>query len=136
MGREAIRWNFTGYLIHGDHGFPGNVLTQVAALIGALEADDAGILVHPQIGSMLVMCERYSYSDKRERGGYFEFDMQFIEAGSPATQGAGDAQGNLTDQAGAAENQGVSGINNATTGLSGASGTVAPGGGISGTIPP
>lgn len=119
MGRDASRWSFTGYVIHGDHGFPGNILTQVAALNSALDADDAGLLQHPLLGTMLVMCERWSYRDQRERGGYFEYDMQFVEAGAPAMQAMGDAAGNLTSQAGAAENQGVASINSSTGVLAG-----------------
>ena len=117
MGREAVRWQFTGYLIHGDRGFPGNVLTQVAALIAACEADDAGVLVHPTLGTMLVMCERYSYGDKRQQGGYFEFDMQFVEAGKPAMMGSSDATSSLSNAAGGAESTAVSGTNSATSGV-------------------
>ena len=116
MGREAVRWQFTGYLILRDKGIGGNLLTQIAALIGALEADDAGILVHPTLGTMLVMCERYSYGDKRQQGGYVEFDMQFVEAGSPAMTGFADAGSQMTNSASAAENTGVSSINSATSG--------------------
>jgi prophage DNA circulation protein len=117
MGREATRWQFSGYLIHGDRGFPGNVLTQVAALNAALDADDAGLLIHPQIGTMLVMCERWAYQDSRERGGFFEYDMQFIEAGAPALQGFADAQSQMLNQAGTAEDTGVSSINTSTESL-------------------
>jgi len=113
MGREAVRWQFTGYLIHRDKGI-GNVLAAVAALIAACEADDAGILVHPTLGTMLCMCERYSYGDKRQQGGYFEFDMQFVEAGSPAPMGFADATSQMTGAASNAESVGVSEINSAT----------------------
>jgi prophage DNA circulation protein len=82
MGRSAVRWQITGYLILRDKGIRGNLLSQIADMINALETDDAGVLIHPTLGEMLVMCERYSYSDKRTAGGYVEFDMQFVEAGS------------------------------------------------------
>jgi prophage DNA circulation protein len=111
MGREAVRWQFTGYLILRDKGIGGNLLSQIAALISALEADDAGILVHPTLGTMLVMCERYSYGDKRQQGGYVEFDMQFVEAGSPAMMGFADGTSQMLNSASAAENTGVSSIN-------------------------
>ena len=111
MGREAVRWQFTGYLILRDKGIGGNLLSQIGALIAALEADDAGILVHPTLGAMLVMCERYSYGDKRQQGGYVEFDMQFVEAGKPAMSGSADAGSQMTDSASAAENTGASSIN-------------------------
>lgn len=82
MGRSAIRYQITGYLILRDKGIRGNLLSQISDMINALEADDAGMLIHPTLGEMLVMCERYSYSDKRTAGGYVEWDMQFVEAGS------------------------------------------------------
>lgn len=117
MGRSAIKWSFSGYLIQGDKGLPGNVLSQVEDLIFALEADDAGMLIHPMIGGMLVMVENYSYSDSRTKGGYFEFDMQFVEAGSGAMIPMMDAGSNLTDSAGFAERSSVSAINTDTAGL-------------------
>ena len=127
MGRSVVRWQFTGYLILRDKGIRGNLLSQIAELLGALEADEAGFLIHPTLGGMLCMCERYSYSDKRQAGGYVEWDMQFVEAGMPAGNGTSDAGSQLTDAAGGAETQGVSQIESGTTG------TLAPGGGISGT---
>jgi prophage DNA circulation protein len=117
MGRSAIKWSFTGYLILRDKGIPGDVLSQVADLISALESDDAGYLIHPLLGGMLVMCENYSYSDKRTAGGYFEFDMQFVEAGTPAMMVMMDALGSLTNSAGAAENIAVAQIKTDTVGL-------------------
>jgi len=115
MGRDAIRWSFTAYLIHGDHGL-GNVIANVNALIRALEDDDAGMLVHPTLGSMLCMCDSYSYSDQRQRGGYFEFDMGFVEAGSPALVGMTDATAALNNAATNAENAAVNSINSALGG--------------------
>ena len=128
MGRSVVRWQFTGYLILRDKGIRGNLLSQIAELLAALEMDEAGFLMHPTLGGMLCMCERYSYSDKRQSGGYVEWDMQFVEAGMPAMNGMADAGGQLTDAAGIAETQGISQIEVAT-------GTLAPGGGIAGTVP-
>lgn len=115
MGREAVQWQFSGYLILGDRGIGGNLLSQIGFLISALEADDAGMLIHPTLGAMLVMCQRYSYSDQRQKGGYVEFDMQFVEAGSPAMQGFSDATSSLDNAAGNAENTAVSSTNSATS---------------------
>lgn len=119
MGRDAVKWSFVGYLILRDKGIPGGLLGSMAALIGALEADDAGLLMHPILGAMLVMCDKYSYSDKRTAGGYVEFNMEFVEAGSPASAGGADAGGNLTDAAGGAENSAASSINSDTGVLAG-----------------
>jgi len=116
MGREAVRWNFNGYLILRDKGIGGNLLSQIASLLAALEADEAGMLMHPTLGAMLVMCERYSYSDKRTAGGYVEFDMQFVEAGSPAMVPSMDAGANLTDSAGAAESSASSSMGGVLSG--------------------
>jgi prophage DNA circulation protein len=117
MGRSAVKWSFTGYVIQGDRGIGGNVLSQVENLIDALEADDAGMLIHPMIGGMLVLCDNYAYSDKRTQGGYFEFEMQFVEAGSPAMVPMDDAGGNLTDSAGTAEQSAAGNIKTDTAGL-------------------
>ena len=116
MGRESTRWNFNGYLILRDKGIGGNLLSQIANLLGALEADEAGMLIHPTLGAMLVMCERYSYSDKRTAGGYVEFDMQFLEAGQPAAGAGIDAGANLTDSAGAAETSASSSMSSSLPG--------------------
>jgi len=77
MGRHAVRYTIQGFLIGP------NYLAEKSNLLNALEADDAGILVDPMVGSMLVMCERYSVTETRERGGYCVFEMAFAEAGVP-----------------------------------------------------
>lgn len=127
MGREAVKWSFTGYVIQGDKGIPGNVLSQVDDLINALEADDAGYLIHPLLGGMLVMCDNYSYADKRTAGGYFEFDMQFVEAGTPAGMPGIDAGGQLSSAASSAENSAAGNIKADTGSLQGSSGLTSSG---------
>ena len=83
MGRHARRFQFSGYLIYR----PGNPVyeytSQRKLLYEALETDDAGTLVHPVFapGGMLVMCERFNMVESRERGGFTQFEMQFVEAG-------------------------------------------------------
>jgi prophage DNA circulation protein len=119
MGRSAVRWQFSGYLILRDKGIRGNLLSQIADLINALEADDAGVLIHPTLGEMLVMCERYSYSDKRTAGGFVEFDMQFVEAGSGQLTSTIDTGAALTNSASAAESSASSAIKSDTAVLAG-----------------
>ena len=86
MGRAARRFTFTGYLVYRPQA-PATMAPytmQRNLLIRALEAADPGQLVHPVFCSgtgMQAMCERYSMSESRERGGYTAFDMQFVEAG-------------------------------------------------------
>src|SRR5215471_13430342 len=54
MGRHAVRYNVTGYVIGP------NYLLEKEDLIQALESEDAGQLVDPYHGSMLMICERYA----------------------------------------------------------------------------
>lgn len=89
MGRQARRFQFSGYLIYRPRKpYENNPLLydyveQRKALHDALEKDDAGTLVHPVFapGGLLAMCERYSMTESRERGGYTQFEMQFVEVG-------------------------------------------------------
>lgn len=83
MGRQARRFHFAGYLIYR----PGNPLyeytRQRVLLYNALEEDGPGWLIHPVFcpGGRNVMCERYTMVESRTRGGFSEFEMQFVEAG-------------------------------------------------------
>lgn len=126
MGRHAVRWSFTAYILLNDKGLYesshrgrqvvmpySNLIDHRNALIGALERDDAGYLIHPSLsasygggpegaspgGAMLVMAERYSVSESRERGGYYEFDMQFVEAGFAPKPVRVDTAGNIMTSA-------------------------------------
>jgi prophage DNA circulation protein len=120
MGRAAIKYQFTGYLILRDKGFPGTILSQIAALIAACESDEGGLLIHPTLGDLMVLCTSYSYSDKRTAGGYVEFDMQFVEAGVPAmSQMFVDAVGQLLTTAAGAESIAVTAIVTGTKSLQG-----------------
>jgi prophage DNA circulation protein len=83
MGRHARRVQFSGYLIYRPSN-PVYVYTdQRQNLYRALEQDDAGNLIHPVIcpGGWLAMCERFTMTESRERGGYTQFEMAFVEAG-------------------------------------------------------
>ena len=90
MGRRARRFSFSGYLIYRPRkSYETNPLLydyvqQRTRLYNALEDDDAGKLVHPVFApnGMLVMCEQYTMMESRERGGYTQFEMQFVEAGT------------------------------------------------------
>jgi prophage DNA circulation protein len=116
MGRQATRFTFTAYVIHGDHGF-GDVMAQIRALNTALDDDDAGMLVHPWLGQMLVICDKWSYSDSRTRGGYYEYDLTFVEAGSAGLSSFVDTGSQMQMNSNAAENQGVSNVNSGTSNL-------------------
>jgi prophage DNA circulation protein len=76
LGRIARRWSITGYVIGSDYQ------RQADALCSALEAIDPGTLVHPTMGTMRVVCQPYTRTEKKTEGGYAEFDMVFVEAGT------------------------------------------------------
>jgi prophage DNA circulation protein len=84
MGRQARRFQIQGYLIYNPSSPLYEYTSQRTALYNALEADDTGRLIHPVFapGGMSVLCERYSMMENRTRGGFTEFEMQFVEAGS------------------------------------------------------
>ena len=49
-----------------------------------LETSDGATLIDPYLATpKTCICERYSVSETRERGGYCTFDMSFTEVGSP-----------------------------------------------------
>lgn len=144
MGRHAVRWNFVGYILLNDHRLQvsasthgknprntvaqyGNLLQQRDRLIEALEKDGPGMLVHPSLhtykglgdespsGAMMVMCERYSISESRQKGGYYELDMTFVEAGAAPKPIQVDTQGNLNTAAGAANTAAKNAIDEETS---------------------
>jgi len=94
MGRAAVRYQIVGYVI--QRWAPGPNAPQNIGnmdwnydmardrLIAALESSGPGTLVDPynnRIGPSLFMCERYAVTETRERGGYAQFEMVFVEAG-------------------------------------------------------
>jgi prophage DNA circulation protein len=76
MGRQAFRYQITGYLIGPNYHIPKR------ALMIALDSSAGGTLVDPYLGEpKQCACERYSVSETRERGGYCTFEMAFVELG-------------------------------------------------------
>src|SRR5215471_12073324 len=99
MGRLAYRYQMTGYLITIAGGIGVRQVNGMAAdyslnrdpLRAALDSIGPGILNDPynpdlqHLGYPLqFMCERYTCSESRERGGYCVFEMSFVEAGLAA----------------------------------------------------
>ena len=86
MGRQARRFQFSGYLIYRPSNPLYEYTKQRVNLYNALEQDDAGPLKHPVFApggsGIMVQCERYSMTESRERGGYTVFEMSFVEAGT------------------------------------------------------
>jgi prophage DNA circulation protein len=81
MGRRARRFVIAGYLIGPDYQ------AQRDALVTALEDDGPGVLVHPTYQDQgPVVADTYTVTERRERGGWAEFEAVFIEAGRAVDQ--------------------------------------------------
>jgi prophage DNA circulation protein len=94
MGRAARKWQITGYVIGDDY------IAQRDALLDACDEDGAGILVHPSLGAMNVMCGPVASHESRTRGGICMFEMTFVEAGqAPSAAVTDDTQGLVSAQA-------------------------------------
>jgi prophage DNA circulation protein len=111
MGRHAVRFQFNGYLIYRPSNPIYQYTQQRIRLIKALEDDDVGKLIHPVHGEWQVMCERYTMTETRERGGYTEFSMSFVQAGSPGNSVVGiNTANNLVSKATSLESTVVSAL--------------------------
>lgn len=94
MGRKARRFVVVGYVIGPDYEDYRD------ALIEELEADTDGLLIHPTSGEDAVGVETYSVTERRERGGYAEFEMIFIEVGKDISGvSETDSQSKVSDTA-------------------------------------
>ena len=94
MGRSAIRYAVTGYLIGPSYHLVKR------ALIKALESGTGGMLIDPYLPEpLLVVCDRYNVTETRERGGYCTVEMSFIEAGNPGNSIAPTSTGNAVNSA-------------------------------------
>jgi prophage DNA circulation protein len=129
MGVHARRFAISGYLIYRINPPLGQAqyTIQRQRLVKALEDDDIGTLIHPTLcaGGMQVMCERYSMAESRERGGYTQFDMQFVQSGSPGnSQNIVDTLSIVRSSAGNAEQAAVTAADSVINGVNRASSTV------------
>jgi prophage DNA circulation protein len=92
MGQHAKRFHFSGYLIYRPSNPLYNYVQQRTRLLNALEQDGPGQLIHPVFclpgNSITCMCERYTMVENRQRGGFTEFEMQFVELGTPGNMTA------------------------------------------------
>lgn len=120
MGRHARRLQFSGYLIYRP-GNPVYVYTsQRDALMEALEQPGNGDLIHPVFARtpMQALCERYSMSETREKGGFTQFDMSFVEAGaSTSLVSTTDTVSSVNTNAGKQEQAAVGTVNSAIGGI-------------------
>lgn len=76
MGRRARRFPVTGYIVDTDY------IPLRDQLIAALEAEGGATLVLPTSAPQTVICDGFSAIERRDRGGFVEFEMTFVEAGS------------------------------------------------------
>lgn len=105
MGRRIRKFTIAAYIISGPR--QPDYEANRDDLIAELEADGAGILVHPtfaQDSGLPVVVDVYTVTEKREKGGFCEFEITFIEAGQPAFNSP------LADTQGVANSAAQSGI--------------------------
>ena len=96
LGRRAKHFTVVGYVIGPNYEDMRD------ALIAQLESGSDGRLQHPTYKSVdQVGIENYTVIERRERGGYAEFEMSFVELGAdsnalvqPDTQGAVNSSAN------------------------------------------
>jgi prophage DNA circulation protein len=106
MGRRVRHWPVEAYLIYSPVLMP-NVFQARDALIAALETPGPGVLVLPTgLQNMsdeapgAVEVDTYTVTERRERGGWVEFAIAFVEAGQPiSTQPYADTAGQVTSAA-------------------------------------
>jgi len=85
MGRRARRFRVTAYILYSPVLIPDYQGAR-DALIAALESDGAAAqLIHPTLGVDTVVVDTYAVTERlEEAGGYSEFEIEFLEAGTTA----------------------------------------------------
>jgi prophage DNA circulation protein len=81
MGRSARTFSIEAYVL-GDDYFIGR-----DALVAAAEKPGPGLLLHPYLGLMNVLCRSYRVSESRSNGRMCTISLSFEEAGSLAYPG-------------------------------------------------
>ena len=88
MGRRIRRFVVAAYIIYSPVLDP-DIISNRDELIDALELEGPGLLILPDglqnmIGapSGMVVVDHYSVTEHREKGGFIEFEITFMEAGS------------------------------------------------------
>jgi prophage DNA circulation protein len=77
MGRKGQKFKIKGYVV-------GDVADYEAqAVIAACCAPGEATLVRPLLGPVLALCTDISVSTAKDRMGYVEISMDFVEAGTP-----------------------------------------------------
>jgi len=109
MGKHAVRYQVTGYCIGPEYHL------EKEQLIGVLERPEAGALVDPYMPTQTLtcVCERYSVTETRERGGYCTFEMSFVEVGKAGNTPTANTNVALQNQANTTGIAGVNALNTA-----------------------
>jgi prophage DNA circulation protein len=100
MGKRANKFSVQGYLIGPKY------LDAKDKLIEALEKDGPGILRLPlpyKMRDVMVMVQSYGLSETRERGGYCQIEMEFVEYGDPNYRSSTSTPAQIEQSAKAAE---------------------------------
>ena len=109
MGRKALRFLIQGYLIGP------NYWDQKNRLIDELEKDGPGQLRLPlpyQMQDVKVTVMSYTVTEAREKGGYCQVDMDFVEYGDPEFREQISTTGQIADSAFRLEDQRIGPIQN------------------------
>lgn len=78
LGRKAKVWKIKAFIIQGRNY---NYQEARDALRKALTDYGPATLIHPWLGELKVAVERFSLHETTSKGGYCEFDIDFVEAG-------------------------------------------------------
>ena len=114
MGRKARRWQITGYCIGPFYLYDRD------ALIDACESEGPFAFIHPSLGEFIVNCDTYSVSESRERGGFAQFEMVFVEAGqNPDDAATDDTQAQAASAATASNTTAASTLDGGLSGQTG-----------------
>lgn len=109
MGRAAIRYQVTGYLVGPAYD------VDKKRLIAVLENSAGATLIDPYLAEPKVcICDRYSVSERRERGGYCVFEMSFLEVGQSGNTPSTETGTGANNQAGSTSSAAASNLDNLT----------------------
>ncbi|MGE9985722.1 DNA circularization protein [Desulfovibrio sp. SGI.169] len=85
LGRKAGEWRIRAFIVQGrSHDY----VQARDALRKALTAYGPATLIHPWLGELTVAVDRFSLRETTSKGGYCEFDIDFVEAGQRENPGA------------------------------------------------
>lgn len=85
LGRKAGEWRIKAFIIQGRSY---DYVQARDALRTALTAYGPATLIHPWLGELTVSVDRFSLHETTSKGGYCEFDIDFVEAGQRENPGS------------------------------------------------